>query len=361
MRVGTLTFHWASNYGAILQSYALQTYLSNQGVQAEIIDYVPRNVVAAQFRQRLKKLDLSDMVREWKMRTFRRKHLVLSPKTYHSRNDLQNLPGDYDAIVCGSDQIWNEWFTLNAEGGPTRSYLLDFAPLEVKRVSYAASFGLDQLSDQLAAIVQPELAKFQSIGVREESAAAIVKSLGLTAQVVVDPTLLLTADSYQRLIGEHTPRHTYRFFSFLLHGNQPVAEQARKYVSESRFPGEDLYDRGSVSVIDWLCHVRNAEFVLTNSFHGAVFCLIFRRPFVVVPVEGPGHAMNGRFETLLKAVGLEDRMLREYSEARIDALAGLPIDWHAVDEALDKMRESSAEFLGSALGVQTTMPGAAET
>ncbi len=354
MRIGTLTFHWATNYGAIIQAYALQQFLSGRGFETEIVDYVPVRVVAIRLLQRLRQTAFTDFARERKMRSFRRRHLAVSAKRYRSRASLGNAAADYDVLVCGSDQIWNEWFTLNAEGGPTRSYLLDFVPPEKKRISYAASFGVESLSDETTAVAQPELAKFNAISVREESGAAIVESMGLAAKVAVDPTLLLRSDDYERLIGNHKPAETYRFFPYLLHRSQDTARQARDYVATTHFAGEALYERGPISVLDWLFHLKNAEFVVTNSFHGVVFCLIFQRPFVVVAVEGVGHGMNGRFDTLLEAVGMEDRILRDYDAATIDRLYSQEIDWSAVSKALDAMRDSSAMFLTEALGIDGT-------
>lgn len=354
MKVGTLTFHWASNYGAILQAYALQQFLRDRGVSTEIVDYVPVRVVAIRFVQRLRQRAFADFARERKMRRFRRHHLSVSAKRYRSRPSLGNSGGKYDAFVCGSDQIWNEWFTLNAEGGPTLSYLLDFVPPEAKRISYAASFGVDHLSREMIEVVKPALAKFDALSVREQSGAAIVASLGMAATVVVDPTLLLTATDYEKLIGAHRPAVTYRLFSYLLHGDQVAANEVRDYLVATHFPGERPYQKGPISVLDWLYHLKNAEQVLTNSFHGVVFCLIFKRPFVVVAVEGAGSTMNGRFATLLAAVGLEDRMVRSSDPVMLDQLLAKEIDWSAVGVALESMRSASSKFLMEALGIDTT-------
>lgn len=349
MKVATLTFHWASNYGAIIQAYALQQYLKRQGLQTEIIDYVPRRVVVQQFVLRLRRRAFVEFARERSMRAFRSRHLVVSDKRYPSRASLENTAVEYDAVICGSDQIWNEWFTLNAEGGTTRSYLLDFVPPGVKRISYAASFGTETLSDAMATVVGPELAKFDALSVREDSGSRILAGLDLTAQVVVDPTLLLTRDAYDTLIGEHSPARHYSFFPYILHSGQDGAHRVKDHIATTHYSGEPVFQMDPVPLLDWLHHLQNADFVVTNSFHGMVFALMFERQFLVVPVEGAGESMNGRFTTLLNAVGLESRYLQSTDATEVDRLFSEPIDWVPVRAAIATMRQASATFLQRAL------------
>lgn len=349
MRVGTLTFHWASNYGAVLQAFALQRFLNEHGVETEIISYVPRRANLILLVDRLRRMKFADLVREHRLRRFRKSHLDVSRRTYRSGASLRNAAQPYDALVCGSDQIWNEWFTLKSEGASNLSYYLDFVPAGVARISYAASFGTDRLSDPVVELVQPELAKFQAISVREESAAEILAAMGLGSTVVVDPTLLLPAEAYRGLIDGEEPVTSYRLFSYLLHRDQSVAERVRGWLCATHFAGERLYGDDPISISEWLYHLSHAELVLTNSFHGVVFSLIFKRPFIVVPVQGAGDTMNGRFATLLAGVGLSDRMIEEFDEARVAQLLTEEIDWPAVDDALASMREASSLFLMGAL------------
>lgn len=114
MSVGTVTFHWASNYGAILQAYALQHFLKSRGLDTEIIDYRPLRPRLIRTVERLRRREMSEFIRERRMRQFRRRHLDVSGRTYVSRRQLGESAALYDAFICGSDQIWNEWFTLNA-------------------------------------------------------------------------------------------------------------------------------------------------------------------------------------------------------------------------------------------------------
>lgn len=349
-----MTFHWASNYGAILQAYALQQFLKRHGVETEIVDYVPFRVVFIRMLQRIRTRDASDFVREFRMRRFRRRYLDVSPRRYRRSSDLRGAAGAYDALVCGSDQIWNEWFTLNAEGGPTCAYFLDYAAEGVKKISYAASFGTDSLTEPMARVVGTELATFDAIGVREESGASIVAALDLKATVVADPTLLLSSEDYDDLIGAHRTLDLHPLFTYILHNGQVAAHSVADHLASTYFNGQRLYDREPISPLDWLSQLRHANYVLTNSFHGLVFSLVFERPFMVVAVEGAGESMNGRFRTLLKSVCLEERLLTSLDVQRVDTLYSQPIDWPKVRYALDSMRDASAEFLLGALGT----PGA---
>lgn len=359
MRVGTLTFHWASNYGAIMQAYALQRFLVKQGFETLIIDYVPRRVVIIRLVQRLIRRDRVEFARERRMRRFRKKHLLLTPRKYRTRVALGRVAGDFDVFISGSDQIWNEWFTLHAEGRPTLSYLLDFVGISAKRVSYAASFGTDRLSAEAEHVMATCLAEFDAVSVRETSGAEIVNRMGLSAEVVVDPTLLLGAEDYDELLAEGSTKPVPPFLTYVLHGEQTTATRVCEYVSAQQFGGRRGSGVGGISVTRWLARLKNAEFVVTNSFHGAVFCLIFHRPFIVVAVEGIGDSMNGRFMTLLSAVGLNERMVETFDSAQIDQLLSTDVDWAGVDVALGALRTKSAGFLLSALhaaGVASSSP-----
>ena len=144
-KIGILTFHWATNYGAVLQAYALQNYLSLAGFDTEVIDYRPGRVLFIQQITHLK--NRSYHRKERALRQFRKK-LRLSPETIYWSSKLKTILDKYDYVIAGSDQVWNPSFTLGAEGKPTLSYFFPECPLDTKRISYAASFGVEKVCEE---------------------------------------------------------------------------------------------------------------------------------------------------------------------------------------------------------------------
>lgn len=351
MKVATITFHWATNYGAVVQAYALQQHLIQQGYQTEIIDYKPVRARLVRALLRVRSKDLSEFRREVKINAFRRKYLNVSRRTYGTSRALMHAGAPYDAFICGSDQIWNEWFTLNADGKQTLSYFLNFVPPEKARVSYGASFGADRLSDRMSALVKPELSKFRRLGVRENTGLQIIADMGMKAKVVVDPTLLLSREAYEGLISFNKPTKAYPFFEYILHDGQGAIQRVGESIFTKSFAdlGRDRYKREVIGVLDWLYHLRHAEVVLTNSFHGVAFCLIFHRSFVAMPVEGLGDSMNDRLVTLLESVDLADRIVGTSDEGRVEAVLSKKIDWDSVDASLALVKRESEGFLEEAL------------
>ncbi len=356
-KIGTLTFHWATNYGAVLQAWALQQYLLEAGYETEIIRYLPRRIRLIQRLQALRRRDFSWFSRERGMAAFRKKALLQSRKTYPTGRALLRAGRQYDAVICGSDQIWNPSFTLTAEGKPTLSYFLHFIPEGIRRIAYAASFGAGQLPEEMERLIRPELQKFHAVSVREETGRQILSRLGFFAKVVCDPTLLLERSAYDRLIeaGEAAPPASTNsgLFSYILHAGQGEALRTTEFCR--RLLGEEIAGSPSSggspssagSVYAWLKGIRDAAFVVTNSFHGTVFSILFHRPFITLPVEGAD--MDDRLHTLLSALGLENRWLPAFDPERVRALYADPIDWRSAESRLTKLREDSRDFIHTAL------------
>jgi hypothetical protein len=197
-KIATITFHWATNYGAVLQSYALQKAIDRLGYENEIIDYVPARTDMLQKISKVIKRDVEFFKKERRIKKFRKNELAVSKKRYKTNKSLFACADEYSAIVAGSDQIWNPSFTMTAEGRPTLSYYLNFAG-SAKRVSYAASFGVTALCEDMQKVILPELEKFSSISVREQTGKNMLASMGISSTVVLDPTLLLKKKDYELL------------------------------------------------------------------------------------------------------------------------------------------------------------------
>lgn len=344
-KIATITFHWAVNYGAVLQAYALQKYLQLHGADTQIIDYVPRRVELSKFFLAIKKRDRRFFQKRKLLRSFCKQELKLSKKTYRNNRSLFGCADTYDAIICGSDQIWNESFTNGAEGKTTLSYFLNFAGKRTKKVAYAVSFGTQKLSQITKDQIAPQLKEFYRIAVREQSGKEIVNDLGMDAAVTLDPTLLLPREAYDQLLTSRSFPPVQKVFAYILHEDQTMAQKVchlvQRHFGQNEQDGSELH----IDMRQWLYSLSHAEFVVTNSFHGTVFSLLFHRPFVVLPVEKSG--MNDRIQTLMSALGLSDRIVTSEEEAQ-KALCR-PIDWDAVDARLRSLREASEEFLNEVI------------
>lgn len=348
MKIGILTFHWVTNYGAVAQAYALQKSLAQMGYDVEIIDYRPTRVILRNLAIRVVRRRLADCLKEVRLRHFRSRHLRTSLDRFRSVKALRRADSDYDVYICGSDQIWNESFIRRAERLPTLSYYLDFVDDCRRRVAYAASFGSEHLAPDTTRLVGPLLAKFHSIGVRENSGRSIVQAMGLDAAVVVDPTLLLELSDYEELIGEAGEISDRLIISYILHDDQGTAGAVLNSVISVLGGYRHISLESTVPDLEgWLRSLRDAEFVVTNSFHGVVFCLIFHTSFVVVPLTRAGS--NDRIYTLLESIGLSDRVVGDGRAWEASELLERRICWGSVDDAIMQLRGRGLQFLRDAL------------
>lgn len=346
-KIATITFHWAKNYGAVLQTYALQRYLEKQGYNTEIINYLPLRTMILNFIAALKKWEVQFFKKIPKFKKFRKNELIISKKRYFNNRSLYKCSNDYEAVICGSDQIWNKSFTNHGEGKPTLSYFLNFVGKSSKRISYAASFGTTNISGEMEKLIKPELEEFSAVSVREESACEILNKIDICAKTVVDPTLLLKEEDYLELIKNKQCEET-GVLTYVIHHNQKLSHSVNKYIVEKyNYLGLNNYVIKDCDIYEWLLRIKNSRIVVTNSFHGTVFSLIFHKPFISVAV--PGSGMNDRLTTLLKTVGLADRFIYECDTETIDSVLHSSIDWESVDYKIEKSRQNSALFLAEAL------------
>ncbi len=367
MKVGILTFDTSPNYGCVLQSFALYHTLEKLGyepwlistkkiklgraltVKRRVIDCINRmaHTVFPQYVSHNEAKDLSIV----EIKEFVRSH---SPNKI-TPSDLSEL-SIMDAIVVGSDQVWR-----CAYCDDVKLFFLDFAESfeNIKRVSYAASFGVqrltqDEYSKPLIAECSRLLRKFDAVSVREESGVAICRdNFGRKdVQWVLDPTMLLSPLEYLPMLPQETKG---KFVHYVLDLDSAKANIIKAI--------EDAMGTDSVSNIDriqyshwasdvqqhrcvetWLSEMASAEFVFTDSFHGCVFCIIFNKPFAVYVNSARGSA---RFDSLLSLYGLQERVVTDASE--IPDLMRKPIDWGGVNAKRSQMIEHSISFLRAAL------------
>lgn len=372
MKLAIVTLPPRTNYGGILQAYALQTILIRLGHQVEVLQVQhPRKlpyrrmplVYARRLIQKfiLRRSDIRLFEEQWwnKKGTpsmckytdqFLNKYLNL--RLIHSINEIKKT--DYDGYIVGSDQVWRKNFFCSAMQTPICDAFLSFTKdWEVKRIAYAASFGTDtwEYTDEETAQCRLLLQLFDRITVREVSAVELCKqNLGADVAYVLDPTMLLTADDYQMLFERNkTPKSEGNMHCYILDLDSQkqalidsIADErgltpfnVLKYIS---YPIRDVTELTLSPVEQWLRAFYDAEFVVTDSFHACVFSILFRKQFVVY-----GNAYRGmaRFSSLLSCFGLEDRLVYSYEQYK--GLA--PIDYNVVYPKLNVWRARSLEIL----------------
>lgn len=361
MKIGILTFHRTTNYGAALQAYALQQTLIGQGHDAEIIDYNCKTIYsyydyrvfygAQSAKTRVGKLLRYPYNKATCARfaAFRQAYMRLSPEcTEH--DTLRAVEQRYDAVVSGSDQVWNP----NAIFGDFDAYLLGTA--QCRRIAYAASAGSVSTWEPYLKAYWRLLHRFDAISVREEEMLAPTERLAQKdVSLVLDPTLLLKREDWSRVESRELPddrlKNGYILVYFL--GKDPAIVQAARDAQEATgLPlvtlGRRIGARDEVHPVtgpeEFLTLFRHASCVLTSSFHGTAFAVQYGRPFLVF---GNG-AYNGRMQTLLSALNLQERMMHGKDHTVMDAL-NAPIDWSRSGERLQEARERSLAFLCHAL------------
>ena len=346
MKIGILTFHWATNYGAVLQCYALQEYLKSLGHEVKIINYKPHlfddNVFTfLRFRKFLHIGDyLNNCKKEAALNDFRSSHLHQTERIYACK-DMAYIAKRYDAIVSGSDQVVNPSFLLNGEGkgivSPT--YFLGF-PFDGKRIGYALSFGCVTYPEDARKIASNYLKDFDIIGVRENTGIEIAKSMGRDDAIVVpDPTVLQIPDFYHDIADKCTIQESrpYIYSYFIRH----LVD--RKLSINSLFEKELIIwnnEDGDYTMQGWLGKIKNAAFVITDSFHCVVMCLKFHKPFVVVTEQKGNVGMNDRLYTLLERVGLSDNIVYKGQLKDIDPFSEVSVNWSQADSILSEFHKS---------------------
>lgn len=372
MKIGILTLPLHTNYGGILQAYALQTILENMGHEVVVFDtpnefsLPPLWKLPICFAKRILMKCLGKQQKVFVERHLNHERRVIAQNiqpfvdTYIHRKVIRGFQElkatDYDAIVVGSDQVWRAiyfspmWFHL-----PLDNAFLAFAEnWNIKRLSYAASFGTDkwEYTEEETARCKKLLGKFSAISVREEAGVDLCREyFNVSAQHVLDPTMLLSREDYIALfkkskthpskgnllvyVLDETPEMNSLLDNIIRQRQLMPFAVNNPYEADESKP---LEERVKLSVESWLRGFYDAEFVVTDSFHACVFSIIFKKQFVVVGNKSRGMS---RFESLLKMFGLEDRLVNE--KADINTLQS--IDYNKVYSLYNDLKEKSLCFL----------------
>ena len=338
MKICIITLPLKFNYGCLLQAFALNLFLRKNGHSALTANYVNPRIpltmrlacnpfvravrklfgkkVSVLFRD-YRKYNLDCHLRRFVEKNIPRTRLIKTPATWRDFEEY-----GFDAFVVGSDQVWRDSMSQHL---PTAFF--DFIPdnSKIKRIAYAASFGVDKFEHGERPILfyRKLIKKFNAVSVREKDGVRICRDELLANAVhVLDPTMLLSSDDYKKII--EGDRGNFRDFG----NNYAFRHILNENLSKSREFSDSL------------------KSLITDSFHCVVFSIIFKTPFVVI---GNSHTGLSRIKSILDMFGLSERFAISPSATDIENAAKSPIDWEAVHNILKEKQKESAEFLLSAL------------
>lgn len=346
MKIGIITLPFEPNYGWALQAWALYNVIKDLGHDPVIINRRWNSSVHG-IIYKVKRFIYNKILCN-RFLKFITKEIPNWTKEIRNTEDATLVTKSFEAIIAGSDQIWR---IENTRGADYDMFLGFVKNEKQKRISYAASFGTDVWNgDEADTITVKNLLKqFDSVSVRENTGVSLCYSMfGITATHVLDPTLLFTKQDYNLLLK--CPKSTNNLVSYILDYSIGKSCLLSSIASTYNLNAISLYPRGKIyfykSVYYWLETIRDAKFVIVDSFHGMVFSIIFHKQFIVW-----GNSKRGltRFTSLLSSLGLLDRMIESNDSNIIYQKLCERINYNQVDEKLNELRFSSIDFLKNAL------------
>lgn len=370
MKIGLLSFHNAANYGAALQTYALERFLEDHGYDCEYIDY--------QNERRRHGYDMGFQIKD----SIRRRHYIsavkymvgapflnarkryftrfykqfvrYSAKTYLSSESLMEANSLYDCFVTGSDQIWNP-----EHNGADLNFLLDFVTDNSKKMSYSSSLSVKEIPQELQDGYKHCFEGFRYLSTREPSGAELIKELtSRDAKIVLDPVFLIKAEDWKKLMDTlPSPKRRPYLFSYTNREDQ-MAKFLRtgydmshlchyklsRFTTVSDFINPKVKVKYIMSPIGFLQNITGAEMVVSASFHCISFCIILNKPFVCFLTGDEGK--DERLKTLLSTFGLMERI---YSDTMTEEDVLRSIDFESINRILEEKRRDSMSYLLSSL------------
>lgn len=344
MKYGIVTFHNIPNIGALLQAYSLCMVIRSMGYDCEIIDYECDNIVKRELCYHPHPNPLKDLV----LRLFwhkskkkiklcqeymRSKHLY-SLQSYDKRNIIESNK-IYDSFISGSDMIWNLEVT-----GYDYNYFLEFVDEGKEMFSYGSSIGC-KWKDADVVTIKRLLSRYCKIAVREVDTCSFIRTMGLECKHVVDPTMLISAEHWQN----ESVKPRYNKYVLLYFSSNELLASARKYAKihnlsivyiTPEFPIPFVTNVSPNTPPEWIGYFKNADAVFTNSYHGLLFSLYFKKP---VWTANYGN----RIISLLKTLGLENRLLKN------DIELSSSIGYEMIETKINELREASLAYISSIL------------
>lgn len=372
MKIKTITCHEVYNYGASLQEYALLKYLEDLGHQSQTIHYKPpylsKHFTFWKFRDfpfgfLFLKFLVKDILKYPKRKMnlkrkrefdkFSKKYINATSKLYRSNEELKRDIPEANVYICGSDQIWNSFF----ENGKDPAFYLDFVPDHKLKISYAASFAIDQLEDFIKDFVKEKVSRINHISVRESSGKRILEELGIeNVTQVLDPVFLLNSDFWSTIVDttfekEITTDNKY-IVVYDFDKDPAIRQLAERLKKENgwkiyafnqliNYADQNFYLEGPEVFLSVL---KNASCTLANSFHAVAFSLIFQNDLAVF---NRSDKINTRMRDMLSLVDLEHLLL--LNQDMVDSYKPGTIDYNKVQIKLNTAITRSKDFLNNAL------------
>jgi len=337
-----ITINGNYNYGNKLQHYALQKYLEKLNVQTETIFCYNKNKNIEKIKGFIK---IFVKPRYFKFKKF--DYLIKYSRMYIYNTNFKNLV-KYSYYIVGSDQVWNVNFPFF-----NKEYLLHSIESNNK-ISYASSFGTEELPSEYNKVFKEELLKFKCISVREEAGKRIIENLTgrEDVQVLVDPTMLLTAEEWDKVAKKPKQLKTDKYILnyFLGELSETRKKEIDRIAKENNCEVINILDKNSpfyqTGPSEFLYLEKNAFLICTDSFHSSVFAVLYNRPFIVFDREDSLVSMNSRIETLINKFNLKNRKFTgKITEENLQH------DYKEAYEILEKERQKSNEFLKKALDI----------
>lgn len=344
-KIGILTFQRSANFGAQLQAYALQKTVEKLGYNVEVINYsMTGNNLKDKWIYNTKLLVKSILLNPMKYKKFR-KNYNLSKKKYTDRN-IETANQEYSCFITGSDQVWNPEYCKK-----TSTYLLGFS--SKKNISYAASFGVEEIDEQFKDMYKKYLSKIDYVSIREKKGCEIFENLTTQkSKLVLDPTLLLKKDDWNSNLKLEENKKNKYVLIYMLEFSKELIEIGKKFAREHNMKYKIIsgtpracYYHG---VQWWMSPQKfaklfyNSEYVFTNSFHGTVFAMNYNKQFFVKLLV-KNNKVNNRLTNVLSNFNLEKRVIKD------DILDDENINYNEVNVLLDEKRKESIDFLKKAL------------
>ncbi len=381
-KIGIITHYYKSlNYGGNLQAYALCEFLNKQDVVAEQISFSGNfmsmeivhkkrgiqflkagilKVFGYPFRKyrtwRLNKEETKQQIKDRRRAAFFafNQEVIRHSKSVYDMQTLKNCTNDYEVFITGSDQVWNmRWYNS--------AYFLDFVPSQKIKISYAASIGSDRIDDENRKLIEKSLADFRAISVREENAIDLIQQLvSVQPYCVLDPTLLLTVEDWEK-VREELPIANRYIFCYYLGNNIKARKIAKQFArnkgllvvtiphatgdiefSDLNFGDQKLYD---ASPQQFLSLIKNAEYIFTDSFHAVVFSFLYRKQYFVFN-RTKDKAMSTRIKSITKLFNSENHFCGDEKMEKLSYILRLQeIDYEKENEEFEKKKLFSMEYL----------------
>lgn len=348
MKIGLLTVPFNNNYGGFLQAFALKTYLESKGHSVTIINRRrdwEKLTLKQKIKCQIKKIVYKSVDISIHTNHFIKTYLLPITKEIYSSSQLKKLR-NYDFYIVGSDQVWR----YNYAPSNISDYFFEFLDgINKPRISYAASFGTsyNEYDGNTIKKCAQLLKQFKALSVREQSGIKLLSnifSVSTPVSFVLDPTMLLEKNIYEKLAEKYPIEDNKYIFTYILDKTDDKKELANRISSSKNLPilNIDAQTSDNVSTIiepieKWLSAIINSSFVITDSFHGMVFSIIFNKPFTVYINRNRGAE---RFESLLSLLNIKDVLIddsRQYKE--------LEFNWNQINNVIEKEKYKSKQFL----------------